>query len=50
MTNFDFEIDKKWNGYTGKINIGMLQKSNFPPPADNVLIIIVGPVKFEMDI
>ena len=47
LTRYDFENDAKWNGMTGKINIGMIQKCGMPLPADDVLIIICGPSEYE---
>ena len=50
LTRHDENKDGEWNGFTGRINLEMIQKCGFPEPAEDTLIGICGPKHFKENI
>ena len=42
LTRHNPETHGEWDGLQGRVNIEMIQKLGFPPPADDTFIFICG--------
>ena len=50
LTRHNSDTHGEWDGLEGRIDLEMIQKLGFPPPADDTFIFICGPKKFKADI